>query len=119
MTTCTLEQIEQYARDIEFTWTEFVDEPVIDAATVAVARLRDLATALRRLRGLPLTTDGHLQFTTEENGTWCHESCPRPEDECGELAVQQANDRPTEDIWEQGAQQAQRADWEREQRDAP
>lgn len=32
--------------------------------------------------------EGHLQFT-DETGTWCYKGCPKPEAECGQLAVQQ------------------------------
>ena len=36
---------------------------------------------------------GHSQFT-DESGTWCHEDCPMPDDECGQLAIEQ-NDPST------------------------
>lgn len=89
-TTCTLEQIEQTANNVEAVWTEFVDQEVIEAGERAAYHLRTLANAIRRMRGLPLSTDGHVQFKPEDSDDiWCHESCPRPDEECGELAVQQ------------------------------
>lgn len=39
-----------------------------------------------------VTPPGHMQFTND-SGTWCHEDCPRPHEECGRLAVEQ-NDTP-------------------------
>lgn len=32
-------------------------------------------------------TGGHV-FITDETGTWCRNDCPRPEVECGALAIQ-------------------------------
>jgi hypothetical protein len=85
----TLEEIEQFAKDVEEVWAEYADQAVIEQAERAAMSLRLLGARIREMRGLPLSTDGHVQFGTEENGTWCHESCPMPDDLCGELAMQQ------------------------------
>lgn len=83
------EALEQTARDIEATWTEFVDEQVIDVAEVAVMSVRILAHEVRKMRGMPFVTDGHVRFKAEDSeDVWCHESCPMPDDICGDLTTQ-------------------------------
>lgn len=50
-TTMTTAQIKSVADQIEFVWTRFVDEVVIDAAEEAVISLRHLAAVIEGDRG--------------------------------------------------------------------
>lgn len=92
MDSMTLEQIEQAADRIEVVWGEFVDEAVIDQAVIAVGALRTLGTEIRRMRGMSLSPAGHNRFKPEDGEWVCHESCPRPDDECADLARQSRYD---------------------------
>lgn len=89
---------EQYARDqltrvIERHIAHAVDEVSERVETVLDATEWDGWAGRRRLMerlrtALVDPNPRHLQFT-DETGTWCLIECPRPDEECGALAVEQ------------------------------